>query len=76
MYIELYVIGIAVEWDFVMADDLAKGGEVENEEDGAKDWPLGDTASNWVWIWFGVAQGDVFCPVCEVWSEPTEGSVI
>lgn len=55
--------------------DFSQGDEVEDEEEGAKDRPLGDPAGYYMWFGCGVTKGDIFCLVCEVWLEPRTVSV-
>ena len=45
--IELSVIGVAMEIESMMANDLTKGEHVDGEEDGAEDRALRHTLVDW-----------------------------
>ncbi len=42
-YVHLDVVGITVELESMLTDDLTEGEDIENEEEGTKHRPLGDT---------------------------------
>ena len=72
--VELGVVGIAVEIETMTTDDLAKGKDVNDEEEGTKHGTLGDTVGDWGGGGFAVIYGDELMSVWEIWGEPGEGS--
>ena len=41
--VQLDIVGVTVKMESMLTDDLAKGEDVEDEEEGTKHRPLGDT---------------------------------
>ena len=52
------VVSIAVEIETMTTDDLSKGKDVNDEEEGTKHRTLGDTVGDWGGGGFAVIYGD------------------
>ena len=71
---ELGVVSVAVEIETMTTDDLSKGKDVNDKEEGTKHGTLGDTVGDWGGGGFTVIYGNELMSVWEIWGEPGEGS--
>lgn len=51
--VELGVVSVEVEVENMVAYDVAKGEQVEDEAEGAEKWTLGDTLIDWGFVGLG-----------------------
>lgn len=64
---------VAKEVDIVFTENMTKGEDIDNEEQGPRDWAMGHTRGDWKRVggkWFKL---DELRAIREIWFKPSEG---